>query len=104
MLQETWEGWNVIQMTDTFILPNCWTITPDEDGGHTMHEIIPMATDINGFRRMLENEDNGREDMTYTTYPMMSRFEYYGMMYMNYFRLVYDDYSKYEKAFQEFLN
>lgn len=49
VLQELWAGWNVIQMTDTFILPNCWTITPDDDGGHTMHEIIPMSLDITGF-------------------------------------------------------
>ena len=104
VLQETWPGWNVIQMTDTFILPNCWTITPDDDGGHTMHEIIPMSLDITGFKAMLENENNGRELMTYMTYPMMSRFSYYPMLYMNFFRQHYDTYAKYEKKFQAWLN
>jgi len=52
---------------------------------------------------MLENENNGRELMTYKTYPMMSRFSYYPMLYMNYFRLHYDTYAKYEQEFQGWL-
>jgi len=103
VLQETWPGWNVIQMTDTFILPNCWTITPDDDGGHTMHEIIPMSLGITGFKSMLENENNGRDLMTYKTYPMMSRFSYYSMQYMNFFRLHYETCAKYDKSFQAWL-
>lgn len=49
VLQETWDGWNLIQLTNTMVLPNLFMIIPDGEGGHDMFEFMPLFTDIRGI-------------------------------------------------------
>jgi hypothetical protein len=103
MLQETWAGWNLIQMTDTYALPNIWLIVPDGNNDHDMYEMLPLMTDIEGFVRFIENKDNGLEKMTYMKYKMPAELGHYEFVYRNWYRWWRHEWMREEEKARSFL-